>query len=83
MAATGLLGVNPYYKGVKLDVSKPVNLAIQLEQKERAKQEALDKYFMDYEKSLNSAGMRQQDQDVFLRKLAQNKEYYLKIEIVF
>jgi hypothetical protein len=78
MAATGLLGVNPYYKGVKLDVSKPVNLAIQLEQKERAKQEALDKYFMDYEKSLNSAGMRQQDQDVFLKKLARNKEYYLR-----
>ena len=78
MAATGLLGVNPYYKGVKLDISKPVNLAIQLEQKERAKQEALDKYFMDYEKSLNSAGMRQQDQDVFLRKLANNKDYYFK-----
>ena len=33
---------------------------------------------MDYEKSLNSAGMRQQDQDVFLRKLADNKSYYLK-----
>jgi len=78
MAATGLLGVNPYYKGVNIDVSKPVNLAIQLEQKERAKQEALDKYFMDYEKSLNSAGMRQQDQDVFLRKLANNKDYYFK-----
>jgi hypothetical protein len=78
MAATGLLGVNPYYKGAAIDVSKPVNLAIQLEQKERAKQEALDKYFMDYEKSLNSAGMRQQDQDVFLRKLANNKSYYLK-----
>jgi len=78
MAATGLLGINPYYKGVNIDVSKPVNLAIQLEQKERAKQEALDKYFMDYEKSLNSAGMRQQDQDVFLRKLANNKSYYLK-----
>ena len=78
MAATGLLGVNPYYKGVKLDVSKPVNLAIQLEQKERAKQEALDKYFMDYEKSINPAGMRQQDQDVFLSKLAQAKQYYLQ-----
>jgi len=78
MAATGLLGINPYYKGTNIDVSKPVNLAIQLEQKERAKQEALDKYFMDYEKSLNSAGMRQQDQDVFLRKLADNKSYYLK-----
>ena len=35
MAATGLLGINPYYKGAAIDVSKPVNLAIQLEQKER------------------------------------------------
>jgi hypothetical protein len=78
MAATGLLGVNPYYKGTELDVSKPVNLAIQLHQKEEAKKEALDKYFMDYEKSLNSAGMRTQDQDVFLKKLAENKQYYLQ-----
>ena len=78
MAATGLLGVNPYYKGVEIDVSKPINLAIQIEQKNQAKREAIDKYFMDYEKSLNSAGMRQQDQDVFLRKLQENKAYYLK-----
>lgn len=78
MAATGLLGVNPYYKGTELDVSKPVNLAIQQQQKEEAKKEALDKYFMDYEKSLNPAGMRQQDQDVFLRKLQENKQYYLQ-----
>ena len=66
MAATGLLGINPYYKGTNIDVSKPVNLAIQLEQKERAKQEALDKYLMDYEKTLNPNGMRQQDQNAFL-----------------
>jgi hypothetical protein len=79
MAATGLLGINPYQKGVAIDItSKPANLAIQLEQKERAKQEALDKYLMDYEKSLNPAGMRKQDQDVFLGKLAQAKQYYLQ-----
>ncbi|NBQ17817.1 hypothetical protein EBU24_05875 [bacterium] len=52
MAATGLLGINPYQKGLNLDItSKPANLAIQLEQKEQAKREALDKYFMDYEKA--------------------------------
>jgi hypothetical protein len=79
VAATGLLGINPYQKGVAIDIaSKPINLAIQLEQKEAAKKEALDKYFMDYEKSLNPAGMRQQDQDVFLGKLAQAKQYYLQ-----
>ena len=78
MAATGLLGVNPYFKGVKIDTSKPVNLAIQLEQKERAKQEALDKYFMDYEKTINPAGMRKQDGNVFLQKFAENKAFYLQ-----
>ena len=79
MAATGLLGINPYYKGVNLDISsKPVNLAIQLEQKERAKQEALDKYLMDYEKTLNPNGMRQQDQNAFLSKLGEAKQYYLQ-----
>lgn len=78
MAATGLLGINPYYKGTNIDVSKPVNLAIQLEQKERAKQEALDKYFMDYEKSLSPTGMRSQDQDIFMQKLNANKSYYLQ-----
>jgi hypothetical protein len=78
MAATGLLGINPYYKGTNIDVSKPVNLAIQLEQKERAKQEALDKYFMDYEKSINPAGMRSQDQDGFMQKYNANKAYYFE-----
>jgi len=69
MAATGLLGINPYYKGVSIDTSKPVNLAIQLEQKERAKQEALDKYLMDYEKRLNPNGMRQQKQSSIIYKI--------------
>ena len=79
MAATGLLGINPYQKGLNLDItSKPANLAIQLEQKEAAKREALDKYLMDYEKSLDPSGMRKQDQDVFLGKLAQAKQYYLQ-----
>jgi len=78
VAATGLLGINPYYKGVNIDISKPVNLAIQLQQKEAAKQEALDKYFMDYEKSINPAGVRKQEGDILLQKLAENKEFYLK-----
>jgi hypothetical protein len=78
MAATGLLGINPYFKGVNIDTSKPVNLAIQLQQKEMAKQEALDKYFMDYEKSINPAGMRSVDQDNVLKKLNNNKQFYLR-----
>ena len=54
MASTGLLGFNPYGKGVAIDISsKPVNLAIQLKQRDIAKIDALDKYFMDYERSIN------------------------------
>jgi len=79
MAATGLLGINPYQQGVKIDISsKPVALAMQIEQKEAAKRDALQKYLMDYEKSLNSAGMRAIDQDAFLGTLNQAKQYYLK-----
>jgi hypothetical protein len=78
MAATGLLGINPYFKGVNIDTSKPVNFAIQLQQKEQAKKEALDKSFMDYERSINPAGMRKQEGDVFLKKLAENKAFYLQ-----
>ena len=79
MAATGLLGINPYYKGVNIDISsKPTQLAIQLGQREQAKKEALDKYLMDYEKSINSAGMRKAESDIFLRKLADNKAFYIQ-----
>lgn len=77
--ATGLLGFNPYGEGVVLDISsKPVALAIQLEQKEAAKRDALQKYLMDYEKSLNPAGMRAVDQDAFLGVLNEAKKYYLQ-----
>jgi hypothetical protein len=79
VAATGLLGINPYQKGIALDISsKPVNLAIQLEQRNQAKREALDRYFMDYEKSINPAGMRSQDQDIVLKKFNENKQFYLQ-----
>lgn len=81
MASTGLLtGINPYKKQrAVFDISsKPLNLAVQLEQKEQAKRDALDKYFMDYEKSINPAGVRKQEADVFMQKLAENKAFYLK-----
>jgi hypothetical protein len=79
MASTGLLGINPYQKGVSLDFSsKPIALAIQLEQKEAAKRDALDKYFMDYEKTIDPSVMRSQDRNVVLNKLNQNKQFYLQ-----
>ena len=79
MAATGLVGINPYQKGIALDFSsKPTQIAIQLEQREQAKREALDKYLMDYEKSINSAGMRKAESDIFLKKLSDNKAFYIQ-----
>ena len=81
MASTGLLtGVNPYRGGnIAVDiVSKPVNLVLQMKQKEDAKKEALNKYFMDYEKTINPAGMRSQDQNAFLKHLGEAKQFYLQ-----
>lgn len=79
MATTGLLGFNPYGKGVSIDISsKPVSLAIQLRQRDIAKIDALDKYFMDYERSINPSGVRNVDADVFVKKLNDNKSFYLQ-----
>jgi len=79
MASTGLLGFNPYQKGVNIDFSsKPAAMAVQLIQHEAAKKEALDKYYKDYENKLTSTGMRNQDTDVFLNKLGEAKQYYLQ-----
>ena len=79
MASTGLLGFNPYAKGVAIDISsKPVNLAIQLKQRDIAKMDALDKYFMDYERSINPAGVRNVDANFFVKKLNDNKAFYLQ-----
>jgi hypothetical protein len=79
VAATGLLGFNPYGKAQALDFSsKPTQLAIQLQQKEQAKAEAYEKYFMDYEKSLNPAGLAQGESREFLNKYNRIKENWIK-----
>ena len=79
MAATGLLGINPYQKGVAIDVSsKPTNLAIQIQQKEQAKNEALDKYFMDYDKNITPTGMRNQDIDGLMKRKNEAKQFYFQ-----
>jgi hypothetical protein len=79
MASTGLLGFNPYGGGFQFDPSsKIVNLAVQLEQKEQAKKGALEKYFMDYEKSVNPAGLSKGESDIFLKKYNDNKQFWMK-----
>ena len=77
MAATGLLGINPYGKGVVLDISsKPIQLAIQHQQKEQARNEALDQYFMNLDKDINSAGMRNNDINDLMQMKLDSKKYY-------
>ena len=80
MASTGLLGINPYRKGnVAVDfLSRPIQLAIQLQQKEQAKAEALEKYFMDYEKSINPKGLGKGEGDVFTNKYNQIRQYWMQ-----
>jgi len=77
MAATGLLGFNPYRKGVVVDISsKPTALYVDLQNKERARQDALDRYFMDYDKNINPAGMRNIDIDDLLKLNQESKQFY-------
>ena len=81
MASTGLLaGVNPYRGGnVAIDfTSKPTQYIIQQLQHQQAKAEATDKYYKDWEKSLNTAGIGEQERRMFTEKLNQVKGYAIK-----
>ena len=81
MASTGLLtGVNPYRSGnVAVDfVSKPTQYAIQELQHQQAKAEATEKYYKDWEKSLNTAGIGEEERRIFTEKLNQLKGYGIK-----
>jgi len=84
MAATGLLGINPYQKGIALDISsKPAQLALSEMQKEKAKSEALDKYFMEYDKNITGAGMRQDDiSDMMAMKNAAKRYFFENKEAI-
>jgi hypothetical protein len=81
MASTGLLeGVNPYRSGnVPVDFSSaPTHYAIQELQKQQAKAEATEKYYKDWEKSLNTAGIGEQERKIFADKLNKLKGYSIK-----
>lgn len=79
MAATGLGGVNPYGKTAPIDItSKPFNAMIQIQQKQLAKGEALDKYFQEYDKTINPAGMRTQDVDALVKLKNEAKQFYFQ-----
>jgi hypothetical protein len=79
MAATGLLGINPYRKGVAVDISsKPTSLYIDIQNKERARTDALDRYFMDYDKNINPAGMKANDIDDLTKLQQEGKGFYFQ-----
>lgn len=79
MAATGLGGFNPYGKSQVIDISsKPINALIQVRQKQIAKGEALDKYFQEYDKTINPAGMRTQDVDALVKLKNEAKQFYFQ-----
>ena len=81
MASTGLLtGINPYRGGnVAIDfISKPTQYIIQELQHQKAKAEATDKYFMDWEKSLNTAGIGEDERKMFAEKLNTLKGFGIK-----
>jgi hypothetical protein len=81
MASTGLIaGINPYRSGnVAIDfTSKPTQYIIQQLQHQQAKAEATDKYYSDWEKSINPAGLAKGELDVFTQKLRDAKNYGIR-----
>ena len=81
MAATGLIqGINPYESGnVPLDFSsKPTQIAIENIQRQQAQADATQKYFRDYEKSLNPAGLSAEDVKEFNKQLDEVRKYGMK-----
>jgi len=80
MASTGLLGINPYRGGnVAIDfTSKPLQTFLQIKQRKDAQAEAVDKYFKDYEKSLNPAGLGADEVKIFAKKLKEFQENGIK-----
>jgi len=80
MASTGLLGINPYRGGnVAVDfTSRPLQTFLQIKQRKDAQAEATEKYFKDYEKSLNPAGLGAEEVKIFANKLKQVQEFGLK-----
>lgn len=70
---------NPYAGGAVIFDSSPyANLYIQQVQREAAKDEALDKYFQEWGKSINPAGMRNQETGVLLDLVNQSRDFYFQ-----
>ena len=79
MASHFISGYNPYGSAQAFDISsKPITAALQMQAKEQVKRDALEKYFMDYEKSINPAGVRKIEGDEFMKQLADYKSYFLQ-----
>jgi hypothetical protein len=78
--ANGLVNLpNNIYDGgaVKVDSSPFTNFYLQSQAKKRAKDEALDNYFRDFNKNINPAGMRTQDiEGGWLSKVNDWQSYY-------
>lgn len=70
---------NPYAGGAVIFDSSPyANLYIQQVQREAAKDEALDRYFQEWGKSINPAGMRNQDTEDLLNLVNQSRDFYFQ-----
>lgn len=70
---------NPYGGGAVVFDSTPyVDFYVKQQVQEKAKDEALDKYFNDWDKSINPAGMRNVDTQDFMNLINENKGYYFK-----
>jgi hypothetical protein len=70
---------NPYmYSGgnVRIDNSQYTNFAINLMAKKKAEDDALDQYYSKLPSTINEAGMRDQDRQVFSENMGQVMQYW-------
>ncbi len=71
--------VNPYGEGdVRLDSTPYVNYYMRQEAEKKAKDAALDRYFLDMQRSITPAGMRTQEVNKLVELQKGDQEYYLK-----
>jgi hypothetical protein len=78
--STGLMGGNPYRKSkLNLDIGGAATKVL-LDQatKDEARGEAMDKYFKDWEKQINPAGLGDKELYVFNKMLADAQDYGIK-----
>jgi hypothetical protein len=75
----GITSINPYGQGGKVLNSTPyLQYFMQTRAHEQAKNAALENHFSKLNESINPAGVRNQDIDGFVKRVNENRDFYLQ-----